>query len=255
MKVVIVEDEPLAVERLDMLLRQYDAGVKVVATMESIDETVQWFSKQSNSADLLLLDIHLADGPAFDIFKQVTITVPIVFTTAYDQYAIEAFKVLSVDYLLKPITMQSLGQAIRKMNLLRGDGAGQDVQYSALSRYVIREASYFKSRFLGRIGQKFFFINAGDIALFTADNRIVQVVTMDNIRYLVDHTLEELEASLDPTVFFRVNRSVIVHAAAIEQIKPFVNHRMRLVFKKPLQIEDVVISRERVADFKRWADS
>lgn len=254
MKVIIVEDEPLAVERLRLLLKQYDPYIQVTAALESIAATVKYLKDPERKPDLLLMDIHLSDGSAFEIFKQVNITGPIIFTTAYDQYAIEAFKVLSIDYLLKPVTLQSLGLAIEKLKKLR---EVPDHFVRDYTQFVGQFASgniRFRTRFMGRAGQKFFFVYIRDIALFIADNKIVQVVSIDNIRYLVDYTLEELEAVLDPALFFRVNRSMIVHAAAIEQVKPFINQRLRLFLKQPVKVDDILISRERVTAFKKWAD-
>lgn len=255
MKVIILEDEKLAVERLHFLLRQIDPGTQVVAELESVEQGIALFDQRVPNVDLLLMDIHLADGSVFDLFRHVKINIPIIFTTAYDHYAIDAFKVLSIDYLLKPITLESLAKAIEKMRLLRQDPSLPRPNYSLLGDYSPVRRNNFRSRLLGRIGQRGFFVNAHDIALISADNRIVEILTMDKTRYLVDHTLEELEQELDPALFFRINRSMIVHAAAISQVKPFINHRLRLTLKDPLQTEDIVVSRDRVADFKKWADS
>lgn len=254
MKVLIVEDEPLAVERLKLLLGQYDPQIQVAAALESIAGTVRYLESAETLPDLLLVDIHLSDGSAFEIFKQSEIGAPVIFTTAYDQHALEAFKVLSIDYLLKPVTLQSLGQAIDKLKKLRAV-PGQTAQ--DYSPYLGKPSSgnvRFRSRFMGRVGQKFFFVYIQDIALFMADNKIVQIVGLDNSRYLVDYTLEELETVLDPALFFRANRSIIVHAAAIEQVKPFINQRLRLFLKHTVKVDDIFISRERVALFKKWAD-
>ena len=254
MKVIIIEDEPLAVERLALLLGQYDPHIRVIAVFESIAATVSCLKDPARKPDLLLMDIHLADGSAFEIFRQLNITTPVIFTTAYDQYAIEAFKVLSIDYLLKPVTLQSLGLALDKMKKLRAASDQPTADYSLLASQPAPGNVRFKTRFMGRVGQKFFFVYTRDIALFMADNKIVHLVGMDNTRYLIDYTLEELETNLDPAVFFRINRSIIINAAAIDQVRPFINQRLRLYLKNPLKVEDIFISRERVPSFKKWAD-
>lgn len=254
MKVLIVEDEPLAVERLRLLLAQYDPLIQITGSLESIASTVKHLEVPERVPDLLLMDIHLSDGSAFEIFKQLNLTTPVIFTTAYDQYAIEAFKVFSIDYLLKPVTLQSLTMAIDKMKKLRSAPRLREQDYKLLAEQSSSGNVRYRTRFMGRVGQKFFFVHVGDIALFMADNKIVQLIATDNTRYLVDYTLEELEAVLDPSLFFRINRSMIVHAAAIEQIKPFVNQRLRLYLRHPVKTDDIFISRDRVPSFKKWAD-
>lgn len=254
MKVIIVEDEPLAIERLRLLLGQYDPRIHVIAVMESIAGAVSYLQDPGRTPDLLLMDIQLADGSAFEIFKQLNIAAPVIFTTAYDQYAIEAFKVLSIDYLLKPVTLQALGLAIDKMKKLGIACPQPVVDYTQLAGQTATTSTRHRTRFMGRVGQKFFFVYIRDIALFMADNKIVHMVGMDNTRYLVDYTLEELETTLEPAFFFRINRSMIVHATAIEQIRPFINNRLRLYLKPPLKLDDIFVSRERVGAFKKWAD-
>jgi len=254
MKVIIVEDEKLAVDRLELLLRQIEPSIHIAATLESVEDCVSFLRQAELPADLLLMDIHLADGSAFEIFRQVDVTIPIIFTTAYDRYAIDAFKVLSVDYLLKPITQETLAKALEKMRLLRSNSSFSLPSYQNLATFRFGGRA-FKSRLLGRVGQKMFFIKTTDIATISADNRIVEITTIDKAKYLIDQTLEELQQELDPSSFFRINRSMIVHAAAIDQVKPFINHRLRLILKAPLHSGDLIISRDRVTDFKKWANS
>ncbi|HVU94871.1 MAG TPA: LytTR family DNA-binding domain-containing protein [Puia sp.] len=270
MNVLIIEDEKLAAERIALLLKQVDPATRIVATLESVGACLRFFQEQAEPVDLVLMDIHLADGSAFEIFQQVRIDIPIIFTTAYDDYAMDAFKVLSIDYLLKPITLEALTRSIGKMRLLQANSISQspvENRSTATGIFLPPAATKasvtavptmrrpYKSRFLGRIGQKFAFVPATDTALFHAENRIVQLIAADNTRYLVDHTLEDLETMLDPTAFFRINRSIIVHAKAIESVRPFVNHRLRLFLKPPVRWDDIIVSRERVADFKKWADN
>jgi DNA-binding LytR/AlgR family response regulator len=249
MKVVIVEDEKLATERLKMLLHEYDPAVEVSACLESIEETVRYL-KQKTHPDLLLLDIHLSDGHSFEIFKQVSYNKPVIFTTAYDSYALDAFKLFSIDYILKPVTLDALAAAMNKFKSL-------SVSFSAtdLNRLMPEwQSNRYKKRFLGKVGQRLFFIDTADIAFFQADNKIVYVADKEGNRYVVDHTMERLEEQLDPQHFFRLNRRFIIHINAIEQVKPYYNNRLKLSVKGTCQSEDMVISRDRVADFKLWAE-
>ncbi|ULQ55322.1 LytTR family DNA-binding domain-containing protein [Flavihumibacter rivuli] len=253
MRTLIVEDEQLATERIKLLLQEVCPEAQIVACTDSIEETAQWLRNQA-PPDLILLDIHLADGNAFELFGKVDISSPVIFTTAYDQYAIQAFKVLSIDYLLKPVEKDALYAAIRKLQLLK-QSAQQVTDYSPLLEFFQRSKKPYKSRFLGKIGNKSFFIDISDVAYFMADNKIVYLFTHDGLRYIIDHTLEHLETVLDPGQFFRANRSTIVHVSAIEQVKPYINSRLKLTIKSGTGKDELIVSRERVTDFRSWADS
>jgi two-component system response regulator LytT len=245
-----VEDEILAAERLKTLLNDYDASIEVMACLESIEETVQYL-KQSAHPDVLLLDIHLSDGHSFEIFKQVNYNRPVIFTTAYDQYALEAFKIFSIDYILKPVTQEALAGAINKLKSV-------SVSFSTIDfNRVFPELNIqrYKKRFLGKVGQRLFFINTEDICFFQADNKIVYLVDKEGNRYVVEHTMENLEDQLNPQQFFRLNRSFIVSIDAIQQVKPYYNSRLKLSVKCITHQEDMVVSRDRVAGFKQWADA
>ncbi|MBL7749544.1 MAG: response regulator transcription factor [Chitinophagaceae bacterium] len=250
MRVIIIEDEKPAAERLKTLLMEYDPAVEVVACLESIEETVLYL-KQHTHPDLLLLDIHLSDGHSFEIFKQITYNKPVIFTTAYDQYALDAFKIFSIDYILKPVSLESLAGAMNKLKSL-------SVSFSAVDLNRLLPAwqqSRYKKRFLGKVGQRLFFIDTDNIAFFQADNKIVYLVDREGNRYVVEHTMEKLEEQLDPEYYFRLNRRFIVHIEAIQQVKPYFNSRLKLAVKGAGQTEDMVISRERVAEFKMWAEA
>ena len=253
MKTIIIEDEQPAVERLRLLLSQCDSRIEVVHTMDSIEESVNWLKKEP-APDFILLDIHLSDGSAFEIFKQIKISTPVIFTTAYDKYAIDAFKVLSIDYLLKPVTIESLKRAIDKLLQLKKTSA-PDINYTELIQWMQSQSHRYKNRFLGKVGQKIFFIDANDVSFFSAENKIIYLFSTDGTRYIVDYTLETLEEILDPACFFRANRSTILQAKAITQVKPFLNSRLKVLSKFGNRHEELVISRERVAAFKKWAES
>lgn len=249
MKVVIIEDEQLAAERLVYLLNQIEPKAVVVKHLFSIEESVQWLH-QNPHPDLLFLDIQLEDGFCFEIFEKVEFNKPVIFTTAYNQYALDAFKLTSIDYLLKPVTAQSLRTALDKLKTIQTPAS---VNYRDLSR-VFDEAS-FKSRFLARAGQKMFFVESNDVQYFQADDKIVFLVDKEGNRLVVDYTLEKLQDLLNPKEFFRLNRQVIARYTSIAQIKPYVNSRLKLLLRSGSKTEEVILSRERVHEFKQWAEA
>jgi DNA-binding LytR/AlgR family response regulator len=254
MKMVIIEDEPLASERLKMLLMQYDCLATLSASLESVDEAVKWLS-QNPSPDLIFSDIQLSDGSAFEIFRQVKISAPVIFTTAYDQYALDAFKILSIDYLLKPVTLQALNIAMGKLKQFHALEANPLWRFDEILKLIPQKAPHYKSRFTGKIGNKLFFIEAKDVSLFYSDNKIVYIIPSDSARYISEHTLEHLEELLDPSSFFRINRSMIVNIHAINQVRPYENNRLQIILKKHINDDAIIVSRERVPDFKKWTDN
>ncbi len=253
MDIIIIEDEQLATERLQILLKQYDPSIRILACLESVEETVNWLRNKTHP-DLFLMDIHLSDGNCFDIFKKATTQKPIIFTTAFENYAIDAFRLLSLDYILKPVTSETLAAAINKYKNLSAGFA--PVNYGALKDNIHEVAAPgYKNRFLGKVGQRLFFIDASDVAYFYADNKIVYLVDREGNRFIVNTTLEKLELVLDPRHFFRINRKVIVHAGVIEQVKASANNRFKLFLKGITTTEDITISRDKMNHFKMWADS
>lgn len=249
MHVVIVEDEKPACERLKTLLASCDPSIEVAACLEGVEDTVEYL-RLNRHPDLLLLDIHLSDGHSFDIFKSVDYKRPVIFTTAYDQYALEALRLYCIDYILKPVTHEALTAAIVKYRFL--SAAWEPVDYSRLS--PAPEPRYRK-RFLGKVGQRLFFIPVEQIAYFRADNKIVHLVDREGNRYVAEYTMEQLSGLLDPRPFFRLNRSYIVNIDAIEQVKPYYNSRLKLSLRGHQTPEEIVVSRERVADFRTWAEA
>ncbi len=252
MDVVIIEDETLAAERLQSLIKNYDASINIVAVLESIEESVQWLQAKPHP-DLLFVDIHLSDGHSFEIFKKINLQKPVIFTTAFDTYALNAFQLFSIDYILKPVTAEALGGAINKYKSIAGMAAAN---YNLLSDTVKENFSTkYKNRFLAKVGQRSFFLQADEVAYFFADNKIVYLVDKEGNRFIINFTLEKLEPLLDPLDFFRINRKMIVHSKAIEQVKPYFNNRLKLLLKGIKADEEIIISRERVGDFKEWADA
>lgn len=253
MKLIIVEDEWLAAQRLQHLLKAYDPAIEILAVSESVEETVRLL-RAGLSPDLMLLDVQLSDGHSFEIFNQVRYNNPVIFTTAYDNYVMDAFKLFSIDYILKPVTVSALGAALDKC---RNIVSAWRPDYTQLASALLEQQkkSKFKERLLAKIGQKLFFIETENIAYFQADNKIVYLVDKQGNRYVVDYTMEKLMSILDDSHFFRLNRKYIVRVSAIEHIKPFYNNRLKICLKGSGDFEDMIISRERVADFREWAES
>lgn len=253
MRTLIVEDEPIAAERLAVILQQVRPVAKLVGTTETVSETLEWL-KWNPEPDLLLMDIQLSDGHCFEIFRRQSMQCPVIFTTAFDHYAMDAFKVTSIDYLLKPVSAPALKKALDKLDCLRGGAlASAWSQVSAQAGDSPKQS--FKTRFLARIGTRTYFIDAADVAYFAASNKIVYLNAHDGTRYMIDYTLESLEQLLDPSRFFRLNRSIIVQASAVQHIKPYINSRLKLTVKAGANEEEVIVSRDRVQTFRQWADS
>jgi DNA-binding LytR/AlgR family response regulator len=251
MKVLIIEDELPAARRIEQLIRQQRPQVEVLAVIDSITEAVKWFA-QNPAPELILMDIHLADGLSFDIFQSIQIQSMVIFTTAYDQYAIRAFKVNSIDYLLKPIDALELKSALDKYDQMRGQTASFD--YSMLNGMLdnLKNRNY-RERFLVKFGNAFTYIQAHEIRFCYAEDSLVFTRLADGKKYSLDHTLEQLEQLLNPTHFFRINRKILLHIEAVDKIHPYFNNRLKLELQ-PSPGFEIVVSRERVQDFKNWID-
>lgn len=253
MDVVIIEDEILAAERIQLLIKNYDPLINIVAVLESIEESVQWLQTHT-PPDLLVADIHLSDGHCFEIFKKVNFQKPVIFTTAFDNYALDAFQLFSIDYILKPVTAEALAASFNKYKSLAGTLV--NTNYPLLSEQLKENFSNrYKDRFLAKVGQRSFFLQADEVAYFYAENKVVYLIDLEGNQFIINFTLEKLEPLLDPHDFFRINRKMIVHCKAIDQIKPYFNNRLKLFLKGIKPNEDMVISRERVSDFKAWAEA
>ncbi len=253
MNILIIEDEQLAQERLLLLLKAYDPAITIAGCLDSVEETVNWLNTKPHP-DLILLDIHLSDGQSFEIFKRTQTQKPIIFITAYENYAIDAFGLFSIDYILKPVTAEALAVAINKYKNLK------DIFIPADYRLLMEQvkdnyAANYRNRFLAKVGQRLFFIAAADVAYFAADNKIVFLIDREGNRFVINSTIEKLETELNPKYFFRLSRKIIIHADAIEQVKPYQSNRLKLQLKGIAAPEEIIISRERVADFKQWADN
>lgn len=250
MKVLIVEDEKIAAEKLERLLGQIDTDIEVLAKLESVTQTTAWLKE--NKADLIFLDIHLSDGNSFRIFDEIELKTAIIFTTAYDQYAIQAFKVNSVDYLLKPINKYDLIQSLEKFKEINSYcDTPQTVDYSDLVDSIKIHHKLYQKRFMVVVGDQLRTVPCEEVAYFFAEGKYVFLVNKNKDRYLVEFTLDKLNEVLDPDYFFRVNRQIIVGFESIKTMQKWFTRRIKLNLKPNFENE-VIVSVERVGEFKKW---
>lgn len=254
MKVLILEDEALSAKRASQLLIEFDPAIEVVDILDSVEDAENWLN-HNPEPDLMLLDIHLSDGLCFDLFENITVKCPVIFTTAYDQYALQAFKMNSIDYLLKPLDKGDLARAMNKYHGLNRDLQG----FSALDIVKLQSTiqmltKKYKTRFLVRFGDTIHFKNVEEVAYFYADDKLVYMVTDEGKKFLMDSNLETLEELLDPVLFFRVNRKVIAKIESIQKVKTLLSSRLQ-VFLKPVFNQDVFVSKYKSQEFKSWLDS
>ena len=249
MDVIIVEDEKPSARRLQRMLAEI--GIETKTLLHSVEEAVNWF--QSNQhPDLILLDIQLSDGLSFEIFEQVEVKSAIIFTTAYDEYALKAFKLNSIDYLLKPIDDDELATAINKLKTNQTKLNNVQVAIEQIKKLLVNPLDRnFKERFTVKIGQHLKMIAIDDIECFYSENKGTYIFTSNNRDYLIDSTLEQLDSMLDPTKFFRVNRKFYVNINSIKDIISYTNSRLKIVLNTFLEHE-IIVSREKVKDFKNW---
>ncbi len=253
MNVLILEDEILSAQRAKTLLYEHDPTITVVETIDSVEDATEWLGKNPEP-DLMLVDIHLSDGLSFDLFKKIQIKSPVIFTTAYDQYAIQAFKMNSIDYLLKPLDKTELGFALSKFKALtqeRKNILTTDIQRIVQSFQGSNKK--FKNRFLVKFGDNIQFKNTDEIAYFFADDKITYLVSNEGRRFIVDYKLEQLEEVLDPDFFFRLNRKFVIRINAIQKVKAFINSRLQ-IFLKPNFEQDIYLSKDKTSEFKSWLD-
>lgn len=254
MKVLIIEDEYPAAERLEKLIRKLDASIEIVAVLESVEAALRWFGA-GHLVDLIFSDIQLSDGLSFQIFEDFPAHSPIVFTTSYDEYAIKAFRVKSIDYLLKPIKSQELEEAVKKYHELKLDFSPSVYAKKVESLLDSLEMSQknFKARFLVKQGEQLIPVAQEDVAYFYASNELACMVGNDGRQFLVDYTLEELETLVNPEFFFRLNRQFIARITAIRKIHTYFNGKLKIELK-PETNEEVLVSRGKAPVFKAWLD-
>jgi two-component system, LytTR family, response regulator len=254
MKVLIVEDEPLAAERLETLLKRYDHTLETIRNCDSVKKTVAWL-RQNPQPEILFLDIQLGDGLSFEIFEQVVLDCPVIFTTAYDEYAIEAFKVNSIAYLLKPVKYEELVAAMQKYKTSPWylETGGLKQQQLALEKAQLMMTKEYRKRFLIKTGLHIHSIPVEEILFFNSLEKATFITLEHGRTYLLDYTLEQLEDLLDPARFYRISRQYIVSVGAIEDIITLSHSRLQLKLKY-CSDKDVLVSRDRTQDFKSWLD-
>jgi two-component system, LytTR family, response regulator LytT len=250
MNAIIIEDEHLAAERLEGLLRELDPSIHVAAQLQSIEASVQWL--KSHTPELIFLDIQLSDGLSFEIFDEIQVEAPIIFTTAYDEYALKAFKLNSVDYLLKPIRQEELHAALEKF---RKRLTPQPIDIAALLRSLHGNSTPVKRRFLIQFGDRIKHVETHDVAYFFALDKTVFLVTKQGQKYPINLTLDRIEETVDPQSFFRINRKMIISFGSIRQMVPFTRSRIKIELQpaEPVEVE-AIVSVERTASFKQWLD-
>ncbi|MGB1284167.1 MAG: LytR/AlgR family response regulator transcription factor [Polaribacter sp.] len=251
MNVIIIEDEKPAARRLNRMLLAL--GIEAKTMLHSVEESMNWFQNNEHP-DLIFLDIQLSDGLSFEIFEEVEVKSAIIFTTAYDEYALKAFKLNSIDYLLKPIDDEELEVAIDKYRKNKSKPSNIQVHIDDIRKLLINPIDRkFKRRLTIKIGQHIKIIHIDEIECFYSENKSTYIHTNTGRSYLIDHSLEHWQEQLNPEQFFRVNRTFIIHINAIKDIISYSNSRLKLILQSYKEME-IIVSRERVKDFKTWID-
>jgi len=253
MRVLIIEDEPLAASRLKTLLNQHDPAMQIVDVLDSISASIKWF-KTNDPPQLIFMDIQLADGLSFEIFEMIDVKSPVIFTTAYDEYALKAFKVNSIDYILKPVDKEELQLAVKKFKTLTHDRQESGHKISDnISKVVELLSRKYKERFVIKVGEHLRTIEVKDIHYFFSADKATFCHTHDNRNHVLDFTLDQLEEMVDPSLYFRINRKYLVSTKAIKDIISYTNSRLKLILEGAKD-EDCIVARERVQDFRNWLD-
>ncbi|MHC1708654.1 MAG: LytR/AlgR family response regulator transcription factor [Bacteroidales bacterium] len=249
MDIIIIEDEQFAANHLEKMILKYDPDIKVLAKLESVAEAVSWF-RHNAEPDLIFLDIHLEDDLSFAIFDKVKIKSPIIFTTAYDEYAIRAFKLKSIDYLLKPILQEDLNHSIDKYKeWTKNEQSYVDV--AALYDLISQRTPQYKDRFSITVGLRIKSVETNDIAYFYSEEGITFLVTKDNIHYPIDYSLDYLNELVDPRLFFRINRQFLVSTHSIKNVHLYPKSRLKLDLE-PVYTKDIFVSQDKNVKFKEW---
>ena len=255
MKVLIIEDETPASRRLQKLIHDIDHTIEIITVLDSIETSVEWL-RQNPAPEIIFMDIQLADGVSFEIFEKIQIQTPIIFTTAYDEFSLRAFKVNSIDYLLKPINKEELSQSIRKFQQLKSQ-LSTDVYQTQLGNLLETlqpNKAHYKNRFLVKLGDRLESISEENIGYFQAKDKMVLLITKQDKKYPVDYSLDDLERLLHPENFFRINRQFIVRIDSIQSIHNYFHGKLKIMLSPNVADQDIVISREKSTQFKHWLD-
>ena len=251
LKILIIEDEEPAAKRLFKMIKEIEPGIELLDSIASVSSAIKWF-KENDPPDLVFSDIQLADGTSFDIFKEVRILCPIIFVTAFDQYAIDAFKVNSIDYLLKPLKKDELLVAITKFKKTTTSQTPSFDINKLLEAYKPQSQSY-KTRFIVRYGEHIKTIHTDEIAYFYTEDKVNFLTTHEGRRFAIDFNLDSLETLLEPKAFFRINRQFLISINSITEMFAYTKSRV-LIKLKPVTKQETIVSTERSADFKTWLD-
>jgi two-component system, LytTR family, response regulator LytT len=251
MKLLIIEDEILAAERLSILLKELKPEIIVLDILSSVEDSINWLNN-NNTPELIFMDIQLSDGTSLEILEKVKINSPIVFITAYDQYALEAFNFLSVDYLVKPVSKDSLEATLQKLDQFSTIFDQPRTDELVLS--LKGSQTIYRSRFLLKVGEKYFFKNVDEISYFYAEGKTVYLVSLNGSKYVMDYSLDKLESLIDPRYFFRLNRSTIARVDSIKELRSHTNGRLRVFLSAGPMSQETVVSRTRAINFKEWAE-
>lgn len=251
MKVIIIEDEKPAARRLSRLLAELEVDISVM--LHSVEESINWFQNNEHP-DLIFLDIQLSDGLSFEIFEEVEVQSSIIFTTAYDEYALQAFKLNSIDYLLKPIDDEDLENAVKKYRSMQPNSQKLSLDFDDIKKLLVNPIEReYKKRFTAKVGQHLKIINADEVECFYSENKGTYASTVEGRNYLMDTTLENLENELEPKKFFRVSRKFYVNVDHIKDIISYTNSRLKIKLNR-FDEQEIIVSRERVRDFKLWLE-
>lgn len=251
MKVLIIEDEPQAAQRIEKLIQNILPNAKIFSSVDSVKRAINWL-KENPAPDLILMDIQLADGISFEIFEQVEVRSPVIFTTAYDEYALKAFKVNSIDYILKPVDETELRQAIEKFKRLTSAPSNPKLMESIEMAMQMLTKRY-KERFVIKVGEHLKTFSTDEILFFFSQDKATFAQTSDGRKYVLDFSMDHLESILSPEKFFRINRKYIISISSIQDMISHVNSRLKLKLKTS-DDDDVIVARERVDLFKNWLD-
>jgi DNA-binding LytR/AlgR family response regulator len=259
MNAIIIEDEKLVALELAASIAEVDPTIQIIGTVSSVKTALRWFAENAEP-DLIFADIQLSDGVSFRIFEQFTLACPVIFTTAYNEYAIQAFKINGIDYLLKPVDLAELSRAITRAKALVKGKAGLNVDMKRLIEALggtgaaATAKPAYKEHFLGNARNSWVLIRVTDIACFTRE-QLNYMVTNSGDRYIVDYdTLDQIEELLDPTLFYRANRHCVVHIGAVQSVKGLANLKLNLKLKAPNHQLDIEISRDKAPAFKKWLE-
>lgn len=250
--VLIIEDEPEAAKRLENLIGAIIPDVNILAKLDSVKRSLDWLAAHP-APDLIFMDIQLADGLSFEIFDKWQVHSPVIFTTAYDAYALKAFKVNSIDYILKPVDRKGLETALKKLNTLTQPRDRSTDLLTSIGEAVRMLTRQYKTRFVIKVGEHLKYIEVNDVHYFFSLDKATFAKVADKRQHIIDFSLEQLEDLLDPRQFFRINRKYIVSAASIQDMISYTNSRLKLILKES-DDSDVIVARERVQEFKDWLD-